>query len=116
VTPVTIRTNKTNLSWKYLRTLVIAPDKEPDGALGERSRNSYFDHLHHSFQTSPMRTKITVLCALVAGGNFVAWSWAFIALHDYPDCQAQLSSAIHSGFDTPSMLTTLPQSIMSLGS
>jgi nickel/cobalt transporter (NiCoT) family protein len=31
-----------------------------------------------------MRTKVIVLYALVAGGNFLAWSWAFIALHDYP--------------------------------
>jgi high-affinity nickel-transport protein len=31
-----------------------------------------------------MRTKITVLYALVVGGNFLAWSWALIALHDYP--------------------------------
>src|SRR5262249_49222382 len=31
-----------------------------------------------------MRTKITVLYALVIGGNFLAWLWAFIALHDYP--------------------------------
>jgi high-affinity nickel-transport protein len=31
-----------------------------------------------------MHTKITLLYALVIGGNFLAWSWAFIALHDYP--------------------------------
>ena len=31
-----------------------------------------------------MRTKVIVLYALVAGGNFLAWSWAFITLHDYP--------------------------------
>jgi high-affinity nickel-transport protein len=31
-----------------------------------------------------MRTKFIVLYAVVVGGNFLAWSWAFIALHDYP--------------------------------
>ena len=31
-----------------------------------------------------MRTKIIILYALIAGGNFLAWSWAFIVLHDYP--------------------------------
>ena len=31
-----------------------------------------------------MRTKITVLYVLLAGGNLLAWVWAFIALHDYP--------------------------------
>jgi high-affinity nickel-transport protein len=31
-----------------------------------------------------MRTKITVLYILLAGGNLLAWAWEFIALHDYP--------------------------------
>jgi high-affinity nickel-transport protein len=31
-----------------------------------------------------MRTKITVLYALLAGGNLLTWVWAFITLHDYP--------------------------------
>jgi nickel/cobalt transporter (NiCoT) family protein len=31
-----------------------------------------------------MRTKITVLYILLAGGNLLACAWEFIALHDYP--------------------------------
>src|SRR3974377_133748 len=31
-----------------------------------------------------MRAKITVLYVLLAGGNLLAWVWAFIAFHDYP--------------------------------
>jgi nickel/cobalt transporter (NiCoT) family protein len=31
-----------------------------------------------------MRTKITFLYVLLAGGNIIAWAWALITLHDYP--------------------------------
>jgi nickel/cobalt transporter (NiCoT) family protein len=63
---------------------VVAPEKAPDGALSQPPRNRYLDHLHHAFRASAMRTKITVLYVLLAGGNLLAWAWEFIALHDYP--------------------------------